>query len=203
LTLHDVAAGHAIGPSHESPAHVIVEVFAFDAIAPLQLWVPVHCRSQVSVALQVIVLSHESPAHLTVQLVPPHVMSSAHDCPPLQSITQLEASLQSMSCVQEFCPQLISHGTPGGQVIGNAHWMASHSNVQVLPTQLPPAFSQLWSHCAASGVPSGSGPSAIEVSTRESIGAADGLYWQPIVKQIAIRYRTPSAYHCGWSTGAR
>ncbi len=161
---------------------------------------PVHCTSQMSVALHVTEESHESTPHTTLQDDPAHDTVEAHDWGPVQLISQVDASSQSIGCVHESRPQLTMHGTPGGQLIGNAHWKVTHSNVQVLPMQVPPTASQLLApHCSTFPGPSGAGPSAAVVSAGASPGAVpgDGLYWHPTSKQIAIRYRTPQRITAG------
>lgn len=71
----------------------------------------------------------------------------------MQLITQDEASSQWIGWVHELAPQLITHGTSGGQSIWNAHCTVSHSNTQLLFMHVPPAVVQLSPHTAGGASP--------------------------------------------------
>ncbi len=95
---------------------------------------------------------------------------------PTQLITQLAASLQSISSVQELSPHDTTQGTSAGQVMGAVQSALTQLNVHAPDSQTPPTSVHDAPHaCASAGESGGASPVSTGASRLASVGVVGGL----------------------------
>jgi hypothetical protein len=132
---------------------------------------------QLDAAEQSTVPRQESPVQWTTHCPAPQVTSFGHDPVPEHETSQLDACVQSTVPLHAPTPQLIRHGTPGGQRVPLRQLDgAEQSRTQTAPSQLPPVQAARQAVMAASdGAPSGVG------------GASGGTEVSPTDESVAVR----------------